>query len=539
MRTFQSRYPPLTAVWKALLNGGYLLKPDFAKPKCFVYLRRSQDREDRQAYSLEKQDQQVRQIITDNNYTSVHLPPEERSARHLGRPIFNDMVERIEKGEARYIAVWQLSRLSRNPIDAGRVIYLLDQGSLLAIHTPTRTYHNTPDDKAFLAIELAFAKKNNDDLSVQVKESFVQKRNHGEYPGPAPLGYLNAIISPGHRNIVPHPEISPKIIQLFNKAASECYTLHDIWLETEKLGLRSKNNLPLAKQTVVGILKNRVYTGVFRYGSPEYHQGTYKPLISSELYDKVQLMMGWARKRNVPHTTAGRFYPFKGLVLCGTCSFNITAYTKPKTLSNGTKAYYEFYTCTKKSKAIKCLEPQISAKELEGAIKTEMSDYEISKADGIVCSQWLDNHFESYMKSQNRYREIWHKDNLEAKKALDTLDTKLETGVMSDERYQSRSKRHEEVLARTTKLLETSNQEAERWLELAKETFSSVVNIGEVFDEAQDDERRELMKYLGLNWTLSNKKVALTPREPLNLLHVSNRNQSWRARPDLNRRSPP
>jgi len=49
----------------------------------------------------------------------------------------------------------------------------------------------------------------------------------------------------------------------------------------------------LAKQTVVGILKNRVYTGVFKYGSPEYHQGTYEPLISVEVYDKVQTVMGW------------------------------------------------------------------------------------------------------------------------------------------------------------------------------------------------------------------------------------------------------
>ena len=350
------------------------MKASLPKSKCFVYLRRSQDREDRQAYSLEKQDQQVRQIITDNQYAAIHLPSEERSARYPGRPIFNDMLDRVEKSEVRYITVWALSRLSRNAVDAGRVIYALDTGSLLAIHTPTRTYRNTPDDKAFLAIELAFAKKNNDDLSVQVKESFEQKRNHGEYPGPAPLGYYNAIISPGHRNIVPHQEDAPKIIQLFNKAASECYTLHDIWLETEKLGLRSKNGLPLAKQTVVGILKNRVYTGVFKYGSPEYHQGTYEPLISVELYDKVQAVMGWARKRNVPHTTAGRFYAYKGLLLCGTCKFNVTAYTKPKTLSNGTKAYYEFYTCTKKSKVIKCLEPQLSAKELKEAIKTEMSD---------------------------------------------------------------------------------------------------------------------------------------------------------------------
>ena len=509
------------------------------KSKCFIYLRRSQDREDRQAYSLEKQDKQVKQAIQRNELQPVYLPAEERSAKYPGRPIFNDMMDRIESGEARYIAVWALSRLSRNPVDGGRVIFALDRGKLLAIHTPSRTYRNTPDDKMVLAIELALAKKNNDDLSVQVKESFEQKREHGEYPGPAPIGYINAIITPGRRNIIPDPETAHKISNLFNKAANECYTLHDIWLETQKLGLTSRRGTPLAKQTVVGILQNRVYTGVFKYGSMEWHQGTYEPLISVEVYNKVQAVMGWARKRYVPHTTAGRYYPYKGLLLCGACKFNVTAYTKPKVLASGNRAYYEFYTCTKKSKVIKCLEPQVSAKELHQHIKDKMGEFEISEEDGRLCSSYLDELYVDYTANRQRYRLVWQKDNSSARKALNILDNKLEEGVISDDRYKARSEHHQEILARTNSLLESSQQDAERWLELAKETFSTVTNIGDVFEQANDPERRELMKYLGLNWTLSNKKVALTPREPLGLLHISNRNQSWRARPDSNRRSPP
>ena len=114
------------------------------KSKCFVYLRRSQDREDRQQLSIPKQDRQVKQIVTDNKFTPIYLPPEDWSAKSPGRPIFNDMVKRIVNGEARYIAVWHISRLSRNPIDGGQIIYLLDTGKLLAIYTPTRVYHNTP-----------------------------------------------------------------------------------------------------------------------------------------------------------------------------------------------------------------------------------------------------------------------------------------------------------------------------------------------------------------------------------------------------------
>jgi hypothetical protein len=46
---------------------------------------------------------------------------------------------------------------------------------------------------------------------------------------------------------------------------------------------------------------------------------------------------------------------------------------------------------------------------------------------------------------------------------------------------------------------------------------------------ANDKERRQLMMFIGSNWYLSNKKVDLTPRRPIDLLHKSNRNTDWRA----------
>lgn len=509
------------------------------KSKCFVYLRRSQDREDRQQLSIEKQDRQVKQIITENGFAPIYLPAEERTARTPGRPIFNDMLKRIESGEARYIAVWNLSRLSRNSIDGGQLIYALDRGQLLAIYTPTRIYRNTPDDKAFLAIELAFAKKNNDDLSEQVRESFVEKRNHGEYPGPAPIGYRNIIVRPGVRNIAPDPGKGPKIVHLFNMAATGRFTLHDLWLEAQNIGLRSRTGRVLGKQTLIDTLKRRMYTGVFKYGSPEWHQGSYEPLISPELYDRVQAALGWAKKREAPSTTSGRFYPYKGLLLCGTCKFNVTAYTKAKKLADGSTKEYEFYTCTKKNKAVVCGEPQVSDQILAQEIAAEIGKFEISEADAQECLGYLRTFYEEYVGQRNRYRDVWQRELGEAQKALDVLDEKLETGIMSDDRYKARRSVHEDTVARTTKLLAGSNNDAEKWLELASEVFSGVVNIGAVFEMANDQERRELMKFVGSNWYLTNKKVVLTAREPLNLLRDSRGNQFWRARPDLNRRSSP
>lgn len=507
--------------------------------KCFVYLRRSQDREDRQQLSIDKQDAQVREIIKNHGFAGIQLPPEERSAKYPGRPIFNDMLERIYSGEAKYIAVWATSRLSRNPIDGGAIIYALDTGKLHAIYTPTKVYRNTSEDKMMLGIEFAFAKKNNDDLSVQVREGFETKRRHGQYPGPAPIGYRNAMISLGERNIEPDPVYAPLVVQLFQAAASGRYSLHDLWIYAFEIGIRSKRDKRLAKQTVAEVLKRRLYTGVFKYGGDEWHKGTYQPLIGVDLYDQVQYQMGWTRKRVIGASTSGRFYPYKGVLICETCRFNITAYTKKKSLKNGDTAEYIFYSCTKKSKFVDCTEPQIPDSELKNAIREQFERYEITEDEALACSRYLEVFYDDYINQKYKRLEKARAEKRQAEKNLNTLDEKLETGVIDDSRYKLRSAIHLEIIARTSQQLEESDDDAKRWLELAKEVFSRAINLADVFDMANDDEKRQLMTYLGSNWSLGNKKVALKVRKPLHLLDSSNRNLDWRARPDLNRRSPP
>lgn len=241
--------------------------------------------------------------------------------------------------------------------------------------------------------------------------------------------------------------------------------------------------------------------------------------------------MGWARKATArPATTSGRSYPYKGLLSCKTCSFiNITAYTKLKRLAKGQHTEYVFYTCTKKNKQLKCTEPQISSRTLEQEIKIKLKDYEITSADGLECNKWLEIHYRGHIVKKNKYRPIWQRDLDMALKALATLDQKLEDGVIADDRYKLRAAQHTATVARTKALLESLESDARQWLELAKEIFSSVTNIGEVFEVANEEERRQLMLAIGSNWHLSNKKVDLTPRRPIDLLRSSSDKTIWRA----------
>ena len=105
--------------------------------KFFLYARKSTDVEDKQVLSIEAQLTELRAFTKKEGIMIVKEFVERQSAKILGRLIFNEMLKRIEKGEAQGILTWHPDRLARNSVDGGRIIFLLDTGKLQALKFPT------------------------------------------------------------------------------------------------------------------------------------------------------------------------------------------------------------------------------------------------------------------------------------------------------------------------------------------------------------------------------------------------------------------
>src|SRR3972149_10691011 len=156
----------------------------------FLYARKSTDVEDKQVLSIEAQIDELRMLAKRENLSIVEEFIEKRSAKIPGRPIFNDMLSRIQNGEAQGIVCWKIDRLSRNPVDSGRISWLLQQGTIAKIVTHDRAY--LPHDNVLLmSVEFGMANQYIRDLSVNVTRGLRQKARMGIYPSTAPLGYLN------------------------------------------------------------------------------------------------------------------------------------------------------------------------------------------------------------------------------------------------------------------------------------------------------------------------------------------------------------
>ena len=155
------------------------MNQDRSHIRYFLYARKSSEDEDRQIQSIESQITKLKQLAQEVNLKIVKTYTEAKSAKEPGvRDVFENMIERVENGDADGILCWQINRLSRNPIDSGRISWLLQKGILKSIQTYDREY--LPGDNVLLfSVESASANQYVIDLSKNVKRGLETKLQKG------------------------------------------------------------------------------------------------------------------------------------------------------------------------------------------------------------------------------------------------------------------------------------------------------------------------------------------------------------------------
>jgi hypothetical protein len=228
------------------------------------------------------------------------------------------MVEQIEQSEATGILAWHPDRLARNSVDGGRIIYLLDTGRLSALKFPTFWFENTPQGKFMLNIAFWQSKYYVDNLVENIKRGIRQKLRRGEFPGKAPVGYLN---EPRLRTIVVDETKAPLIQQMFEAYASGQYSLPQLRNLVATWGLVSRKGKPLTLSKMGALVSNPFFVGMFRYDD-ELYEGTHESLISRKLFERVQEVLAQSGRA---HFKRKHLFPFIGLLTCGECGCAITA----------------------------------------------------------------------------------------------------------------------------------------------------------------------------------------------------------------------
>ena len=287
------------------------------------------------------------------------------SAKESGkRPVYNDLLQGLRNDEYNAVLTWAPDRLSRNAGDLGSIVDLMDQGKLLHIRTFSQTFTNNPNEKFLLMILCSQAKLENDNKSVNVLRGIKTKCEMGWRPGVAPLGYINRHFG-GVKDIIPDPERSEIVTEMFNKAAYERWSGRRLKNWLDKQGFTNRSGKAITLSQVYLILTNPFYYGEFEYpeGSGKWFKGAHKPLISKELFEQIQQTRGankgiWGSKT----------FAFRGLMKCGYCGADITAEEHFKKLKNGEFNRHVYYRCTKRIDP-NCPERYITEQDLSNLLE--------------------------------------------------------------------------------------------------------------------------------------------------------------------------
>jgi len=289
---------------------------------------------------------------------------ESHSAKNSGsRPEFNRLIDDIRQKKFDGILTWAADRISRNAGDLGTVVDLMDQGLLQEIRTSGPRFTNSPSDKFMLMMLCSQAKLENDNKGVNVKRGFRAKVEMGYRPNMSPLGYLHdKFAEKGARRIYVDPERGPIIKEVFQKVAYEGWTGRDIkrWLDDTK-NFTTRKGKKVTLSMIYRMMDNSFYTGRYEFpkGSGKWFDGKHEPLITRDVFDRVQDVMK-CPTRSLPGTHE---FAFTRMFKCGVCGSGITADQKVKRLKDGTTKRYVYYGCMKRWMT-GCKQPYIREEDL-------------------------------------------------------------------------------------------------------------------------------------------------------------------------------
>ncbi len=294
--------------------------------KFIAYYRKSTESEDRQLLSLDAQEREALQLSEKYNLNVVKTFKESMSAKSAGRPLFNEMIKMIQAGKADGIVCWKLDRLARNFIDGGLVIDMLQHGIIQEIQTSEGVFR-PGDDVTLLALKFGVANQYSRNLSVDVKRGNREKLAHGGWPGPAKFGYKN---DKAEKTIVVDPIKSKYVIRMFELYSTGSYGFKEISQILFDEGLRTGTGKKFFSGNIHRLMDEPFYYGMMLRDG-KLHPGNHTPIISKELYDKVQDVL---HNRHRPRPK-NHFFPLRGFMTCEKCGCALTA-----SLKKGHAYYY-------------------------------------------------------------------------------------------------------------------------------------------------------------------------------------------------------
>ena len=478
-----------------------------------IYARVSSKDQEREGYSIPAQLKLLREYARTHEFEIVHEFIDVETAKTTGRKQFGEMVRFFQQNAAcRTAIVEKTDRLYRNFRDCVTLedleveIHLPKEGQVIGKDSKSQT-------KLVHGIQVVIARNYIENLREEVRKGMREKAEQGIYPSRPPLGYQNNKLEHTIEIDLQKAPIARRMFELYASGQHSLASARNI--------LKSEFGQLLAKGYLERLLKNPFYKGQFIWEGKLY-SGTHTPLVSAELFDRVQAVF---RCHNKPKYRKHDF-AFSGLLHCAYDNCAVTAEIQ--------KQRYTYYRCT--GFRGKCELPYFREEEIASRLGKILKDIHIPDD---VLSQLE----KSLLTDKGRDEAIRKQQGERLKQRLSAVRHRIDQAYLD----KLDGKISEEFWARKAAEWLAEEQQVSLAIQgLANANPDRIIDAVRIFELANKahylyvsqpaPEKAKLLKMVLSNCSVDAVSVYPTYKKPFDLVFARAKNEEWRARRDSNPR---
>lgn len=398
-----------------------------------IYCRVSTDEQVRKGYSLEDQRQSCLKHLLAMGFSDIEEYIDDGySGEFLERPGLERLRDNIQTGQIKYIAIYDPDRLSRN---LSNQLILADEieksGAQLTF--VTGDYDCSPEGRLFFSMKGAIAAYEKAKIRERTCRGRRAKATKGKVVSNAhPFGYSwdkeNSMYT-----------INEEEASIVNIIYEMCILgelgARAIALALMRQGILGRKGKPLSICTVSRILSKEMYCGIhyqFKQSVRKTGQNTREiknnppelwipvtipAIVNRKTWEKAQLQIKKNKqqaKRNTKHT-----YLLQGVLKCGICGRNMTAYSRIGQRKTSPPKIYYYYSCISNESGSyitsgkKCANKRIPADILDSLVWQSL--VETIQNESLINDYLFESHLKNYSDEIERLSK--HEHSLQKKKS--------------------------------------------------------------------------------------------------------------------------
>ncbi len=449
----------------------------------------------------------------------------DESAYKTKRDEFDRILEYLKDNKEKIAVCFdKVDRFSRNVFDK-RVSALYDMATQdkielhFASDNLTINSEISATEKFQFGISLGLAKYYSDAISDNVKRAKEKQLDCGQWPQPAPIGYVNIDLLDGKKDIVPDESRASLIVEAFERYASGGSSVETILNDLTAKGLTSKlSNLPLVPSHLDKILQNPFYYGKMVMKGKMYSHN-YQPLISKELFDRCEEVRSGRTKTKYKY--AGKPFAFRGLIKCADCGCSISADTKVK--PSGKKYTYLFCTHARGHCEAERMRDTVVSDQILKAFQSFQMPTDVQTRINQKLNESVENERKFYKKSSDTImKQIKDIDRRLDIMYQDRLDGRITATNYDNFVIKEKEKQHD-----LNAQLKDHLKADERFLITVSHIMELANRAAELYQSSEVEEKRQLVDFLLSNLRLKGKKLLYDYKKPFNMMALCTKINDW------------